>query len=488
MDEENRRVNWSSFFIKGIIVIIFILFTVWLLSLTNKGVNKSLGVLTDNVFSENIDKMKEAGKDYFTNERLPQKVGEIETISLAKMYDLKLLLELKDKNGNFCSATNSYVSVEKFDNEYQMKVYLECGEESDYIIVIMGCYDYCDTDICEKKDDSSDSTKQIEYEYKKATGGKWTDYGSWSEWSKISVTKTDYRQVETKIVKEEYSYDKTVIETKYEELKATCPEGYKKTSDGTKCYKEDTTTVYTDKTCASTYNGYTLVSQNGNICNYKKTSNVTTNPTCPSTYNGYTFYARDGFTCKYSKSVSYSYQVPVTISKTCYTTRSQLVTPCTGCAPQWQTIKIPYDCSTTSNETRYDTKTEYTTGTASCPYGTSQSGSTCVSTQSQTITTNAVCPIGYNTSSDGRCYKNSTNTKYENISYSCPAGYDNTNDGRQCYKEVPTTVQVTGTKDVTYYRYRIREYIGGTVDYKWSTSKEDKELLNAGYVLTGRTR
>ena len=33
------------------------------------------------------------------------------------------------------------------ENEYQMKVNLECGEEEEHIIVIMGCYDYCDTDI-----------------------------------------------------------------------------------------------------------------------------------------------------------------------------------------------------------------------------------------------------------------------------------------------------------------------------------------------------
>ena len=199
MEEENRRFSWINFFIKGIIIIIFVLFTVWLLSLSNKDINKSLDVLTDNIFAENIDRMKDVGQSYFTIERLPEKVGEVKTLSLAKMYDEKLILELKDKYGNACSASNSYVSIEKLENEYHMKVYLECGEESDYIIVIMGCYDYCDTDICERKE-TTDVSKQIEYEYKKTTGGSWTDYGSWSEWSKVSVTKTNYRDVETKVV------------------------------------------------------------------------------------------------------------------------------------------------------------------------------------------------------------------------------------------------------------------------------------------------
>ena len=68
----------------------------------------------------------------------------------------------------------------------------------------------------------------------------------------------------------------------------------------------------------------------------------------------------------------------------------------------------------------------------------------------------------------------------------CPTGQylrDN-----KCYQDIETVVPVKETRNVTYYRYRIRQYIGSTVDYKWSKSKEDKDLLNAGYRLTGRTR
>ena len=63
-----------------------------------------------------------------------------------------------------------------------------------------------------------------------------------------------------------------------------------------------------------------------------------------------------------------------------------------------------------------------------------------------------------------------------------------TSDKTKCYKETDKIVQKTEIREVTYYRYRIREYIGGSVDYKWSTSKNDSKLLNAGYKLTGRTR
>lgn len=459
MYEENKKFSWTNFFIKGIIVIIFILFAVWLLSLSNKGISNQLNVLTDNIFKENIDRMKEVGKSYFTTERLPQNVGEVKTLTLAKMYDEKLILEIKDKYGNACSATNSYVSVEKLEDEYQMKVYLECGEESDYIIVIMGCYDYCQFDICERTDQNTPN-KQIEYEYKKTTGGKWTDYGSWSEWSKVSVTKTDYRQVETKVIKEEYSYNKTVYENEYVSFETSCPSGYNKTSDG-KCVKYETKETYTKpNACAKEYNGYTLVSQDGFTCNYVKTVSTTVNANaCPSTYEGYNFYAQDGLICKYSKRFVAS-------------------------------IDYVYNCNNGCGmKPVYTYKYKYTTSKTTCPSGSVETNNTCVTYKKVPLSkTDLVsCPSGYNKSGN-ICSKKTTITKTADINKSCPSGYNFTDNKNQCYKSVSSVIKVTGTKDVTYYRYRIREYIGGTVDYKWSKFKEDKELLNAGYVLTGRTR
>jgi len=548
MYEENRRFSWTSLFIKVIIVVIFILFTVWLLSLSNKGLSNKLDVITDNIFAENIDRMKEVGKDYFTTERLPQKVGDIKTLTLAKMYDENLILEVKDKNGNACSAKNSYVSIEKMENEYQMKVYLECGEESDFIIVIMGCYNYCDSDICERKNEND---KAIEYEYKKTTGGSWTDYGSWSEWSKVSVTKTDYRQVETKVVKEDYSYDKTITENEYAQFNFTCPAGYTKTNDGTKCYKNVTTVDYKEfnKTCPS---GYTKTSD-GTKCyknvttvdykefnftcpsGYTKTSdgtkcykNVTTTeevePTvCPTKYNGYTLVNQNGFICNYSKEVSTPYQVKVDYVGTCYRTETISVIPCTGCAPRYQVVQVPYSCTKTKTETRYSIETVEKTFTdlVSCPAGYEKTADgkcnknvttkeykdfnkTCPAGYTKTsdstkcyknVTTkeykdfNKTCPAGYTKTSDNtKCYKNITTKEYKDFNKTCPVDYTKTSDGTKCYKEVSSVVEVTGTKDVTYYRYRIREFIGGTVDYKWSSSKNDQKLLDAGYKLTGRTR
>ncbi len=479
MYEENRKFSWTNFFIKGIIVIIFVLFTVWLLSLSTKGLSSSLNVLTDDIFSENIEKMKEVGKSYFTTERLPQKVGEIETLSLAKMYDERLILELKDKNGDACSARNSYVSVEKLENEYRMKVYLECGSEEDYIIVIMGCYDYCDGSICEKEETTS--TKNIEYQYSKTTGGKWTDYGKWSEWSKVSVTENSYRKVEKKTVKEDYSYDKEVTESVYVgEL--TCPQKqeFTVTRDGEKCTYTKSVSSTTESECP-VVSGYELTKQNGFTCSYTKIDLDSYTPSCDSTYGGYAYNYKSGFTCNYKKTVTSSYQVPYTVSKTCYTTKTTTVIPCTGCAPQYQEVQVPYDCSYTAYKTQYSTNTYTKSYTLSCKDGYSKSDGKCV----EDVTTKeeqASCPSGFEPSGNS-CLKVTTVTEKGNAQ--CSVGY--IKDGK-CYKDQTSTVKVTGYKDVTYYRYKVREYVGGTTDYKWSKSNNDQTLIKAGYKLTGKTR
>lgn len=490
--EENKNFSWTNLFVKVILAIIFILFAVWLLSLSNKGLSDSLNVLTDDIFNENIDRMKEVGKEYFTIERLPQKVGEIETLTLKEMYEKELILEVKDKNGNACDAEDSYVSIEKFDNEYQMKVNLECDDREEYIIVIMGCYDYCDTDICEVevKDDSS-SNKEIEYEYKKTTGGKWTDYGSWSEWSKVSVTNTDYRQVETKKVNEEYTYEKVVTSNSYKD--PVCP----------------------------TLSGYTLIGRNGFTCKYSKsvTSNITKTASCPVGYtksgntcvdsspatkdpvcpskSGWTYTGRNSFTCNYKKTVTSS---DYTLQYV--TTKTGSYVPADTSTYHYEQIDADYiyDCD---NECAfvwvytykvykkvYGTTTETTTASASCPSGYTKSGNTCV--EKTPATKDPVCPTVSGYTYEGRngftCNYSKQGTEITTKTASCPVGYNETSDKTRCYKTISHTVTETGTREVTYYRYRVREYIGGSVDYKWSKSKNDKKLLDAGYKLTGRTR
>ncbi len=144
---QKKEFPFRDFLLKLILIIIFVLLLVWLVPWPNNR------VLTDRIFNANIQEMKDASLLYFTKDRLPAKVGDKKTVTLREMLDLKLLLPFTDKNGKSCDVDKSYVTIEKLEDEYLLKVYLKCGDEEDYILVHVGCYAYCTTEVCEKKED-----------------------------------------------------------------------------------------------------------------------------------------------------------------------------------------------------------------------------------------------------------------------------------------------------------------------------------------------
>lgn len=151
-DETEKRGGFPlrDFLLKLILIIIFVLLLIWLVPWPKGDSNQSL---KDQIFNANLQEMKEAGILYFTQERLPVNVGDRKTLTLQEMLELKLLIPFTDKDGKSCDITNSYITLEKLDDEYLMKVYLKCSGEEDYILVHLGCYAYCTSDICEKKED-----------------------------------------------------------------------------------------------------------------------------------------------------------------------------------------------------------------------------------------------------------------------------------------------------------------------------------------------
>ena len=541
--EDERRINVVKVLLKLIVVVLVILFSAWIVTKicsNNNPINSDK--LVDQVFQDNLNRMKEVGISYFTLERMPKNVGDKEKITLQDMYDKKLILEVRDEENNLCSDTDSYIEVEKYNDEYQMKVNLSCSNRKDYIIVVMGCYNYCKNEICEKQEqdvitDSDNDSQQntvIEYEYYKATNGKWTDWSAWSAWQKTYLEPTEYRKVETKVVQEDYTYESTIEEDEYADVIISCPSGYSLNSEGTKCKKISNET--TNPVCP-TISGYTLYNQDGFTCKYK--SNTTVNPVCP-TISGYTLYNQDGFTCKYKSNTTVSQVCPSLNGYTIISNQSSGWT----CVykkylRQGQGLSVPqntstriyefvttaliHDCDTCSYYSGviyniFARKTQsavcpsgYTkignscvktkTNTATCPSGYTKIGNSCVKTKTNTAT----CPSGY-TKIGNSCVKTKTKTAtcpsgyekinntckkvyYKSIIKSCPTGFTLTNETNQrCYKKVTRVITMHDVRDVTYYRYATRSYIDGTIDYKWSTSNNDKSLLNNGYKLTGRTR
>lgn len=471
--EDERRINVVKVLLKLIVVVLVILFSAWIVTKicsNNNPINSDK--LVDQVFQDNLNRMKEVGISYFTLERMPKNVGDKEKITLQDMYDKKLILEVRDEENNLCSDTDSYIEVEKYNDEYQMKVNLSCSNRKDYIIVVMGCYNYCKNEICEKQEqdvitDSDNDSQQntvIEYEYYKATNGKWTDWSAWSAWQKTYLEPTEYRKVETKVVQEDYTYESTIEEDEYADVIISCPSGYSLNSEGTKCKKISNET--TNPVCP-TISGYTLYNQDGFTCKYK--SNTTVSQVCPS-LNGYTIISNQssGWTCVYKKYLrqGQGLSVPQNTSTRIY---------------EFVTTALIHDCDTCS----YYSGVIYNifarkTQSAVCPSGYTKIGNSCVKTK----TNAATCPSGYE-KINNTCKK----VYYKSIIKSCPTGFTLTNETNQrCYKKVTSVITMHDVRDVTYYRYATREYINGTIDYKWSTSNNDKSLLNNGYKLTGRTR
>jgi len=145
--EEKKGFPIRDFLIKLVLIIVFVLLLLWLLPIPNmKGINNT-------IFNANVQTMKDAAINYFTDERLPKNVGDKVTLTLKEMLDLKLLLPFTDKNGDTCDVNKSYVTLEKKETEYLMTVHLKCKGQEDEIVVHLGCYTYCTSAICEKQED-----------------------------------------------------------------------------------------------------------------------------------------------------------------------------------------------------------------------------------------------------------------------------------------------------------------------------------------------
>ena len=151
---EGRGFSGKDVLLQGLFVVVFVFILIWLFPMKGD-VKKALDPLYQRIFNENVVTIENAAKSYYTTARLPQKVGDTVYMSLADMLDKKLILPFVDSNDNQCDLNNSYVEVTKMDDEYNLKVNLQCSDKSDYVVTHMGCYSYCETAICEKAEETT---------------------------------------------------------------------------------------------------------------------------------------------------------------------------------------------------------------------------------------------------------------------------------------------------------------------------------------------
>ena len=481
-------------------------------------------VLLDRIFNENLMAMKESAQSYYTTARLPQKVGDTTKITLREMLNKKIILPFTDKNGKQCDLDKSYVQITKEKDEFVMKVNLKCGEEENYLIVYMGCYDYCSQTICQKKGTTAKvykaetkkttSTKTTNvvkpqyrtlYEYKKTTKGteKWSD---WSAWSITKVNPSDTVEVETKT--------ETHEETGYTDWSAWSTTKVDSTSTREVATKTEvkTSTSYsnwsawsTTKVAASDTVQVETKQESKTVKEYSNWSAwSTTKVTASDTVEVQTkTETKQIKSIDYTKPIYETQQVVIGSKtvKTCslYNVSSSV----TGFNETYVGMQKFSSLQTSTALIRYELVGTYNWY---CD-GNCTAGKTFVYKvyQRTPVTTSSVSCAKYDTIQTVILGNRTVITGYETKTTDTPVTYYryrtiSTNDNITTYyryrkiNTIAETVKYYRYRDlikkgetVTYYRYRTKTVTPDTVSLKWSTYNDTK-LLNDGYNYTGNTK
>ena len=530
-EERKEKFSFKSFFLTLLLVLLFVFLMLWLFpnkwDLKNMQSNGNqyqseidlsrLSVLYNEIFAHNVERMKDAAIGYFTNERMPQKVGESKKLTLKEMYDLHLVLKLLDKDGNPCDEEKSYVEMTKYDKEYRLKVNLKAGKDEDYIIVYLGCYSYCSDGICEKrvtqKTETSKGGKVAPAEPTKAVYSCKVINGKYYNKGGNVVSKEEYEKSCEQAKEEKHTceiangkyYDKdgkVVGKSAYEKSCNPQPEKYSCKVVNGKYYDKDGNVVGESeykKSCGllKTMYEYKLVISDSTSCtvwsNWSKTKVAASSTREVQTkvenekVGTKTVKIQTGETKKtvvkevqeqyisgYTTKLVYQGTKDVQVGTTQKTITEKVVAGTAKVkAGIGEGTKVPANTSTTIYEV--------------ISQDTVQSCSTCkkevkyiwqiykIETVYKTVTKTVDVPV----------YKTINVYKEEQVPV-----YDYRTVEKSEVVTIPTynEYEVPEYKDITYYRYRDCKTVKGSTDIKWSYSKNDSELLGKGYKLTGNTK
>ena len=397
-NERGSRFSILDIVVKLIFAALFIFILAWLFK---KNV-PNMAPFYSNVFRENIKYMQEAGESYFTDDKLPKEIGESNKISLADMFDRKLILPFVDEDGHSCNQYDSYVSVTKTDNGYELKTNLVCNKESDYTVKILGCHNYCKDALCSK----TCSVEQItEYKYKKLSNV--TTYKCPSGYKKSGKYCVKSKLVDSK------SANKTTTTTKVITVDAT-----KVIDSGTKKLLE-TIRVKNNDSYEKVY-----------INAIKETTSGTTTTTkvyvdpIKSTSSGSSSTVKEAYSCQKTKTVRESYDC------TKYKTETQ-------CTTKYKQEAYSCQCSTKYVGGVY--KTSCNTCYKSVPY---QSCSDVSKSYTDT------CYRDVTKTYTDTCYRDVTTSTPGSTTYSCPSnaeGSEGSGSNLRCYYYKTTTTSGSTT-------------------------------------------
>lgn len=126
----SHTIGWLKIVVKILLAFLVVILSAKLISMIIHNRDESQ---TKNQMQSNLETMMTVAKEYFVEEKLPKEVGSSVKLNLSDLIKDKKIESVKDANGKECSVDESFIKATKLDKEYQLKAYLVCGEDTDYL-------------------------------------------------------------------------------------------------------------------------------------------------------------------------------------------------------------------------------------------------------------------------------------------------------------------------------------------------------------------
>ena len=152
MYEETRNsIDWKRLFLKVIIAFLIVFIAVkgyTMLKGNDKSKNTQITTTKETVadskkdstiFTENLEKLREAGEKYFKENpsKVPTTVGNTTMVTLNDLVANGTIKALRDEDGKTCNGESSYVAATKEEGDTKIKANLVCGDSASYALVYM---------------------------------------------------------------------------------------------------------------------------------------------------------------------------------------------------------------------------------------------------------------------------------------------------------------------------------------------------------------
>lgn len=126
----NNTISWLKIVVKILLAFLLIILSIKLITIVIDNRNASH---VESNMTTNLETMMIVAKEYFNDDTLPSEVGKSVKVTLEDLIKDKKISDVKDAKGNKCDVKESFIKATKLDKEYQIKAYLVCGSETDYL-------------------------------------------------------------------------------------------------------------------------------------------------------------------------------------------------------------------------------------------------------------------------------------------------------------------------------------------------------------------